>query len=501
MGKETISENTPSVLPDDYADVRPLTTVPESTSEMPVYTGTGVESGEEQSSESPKNLFMRAYEAVRTTDKISHIVDNVAIWWKGRHIDAIQKDIQRLEVLASIQSAETSRHERRLQASNDTASELGEIKSELGIQEATTTQSTNRDEEYAAIKARAESHAATAEKINRELTKKRELLAGFERDRDSARERIAERFQDNINTNTEAMQKLDGEVYQIQENLGVADRIVANLQGKQETARAFLNSPDTLSADRQVAKSLVQDLEGRIQDMKSAMQIQQEKIAACNRKKSVLETQKSKWEARIAKKSEQPKVKEEVSDAEKEESFVTETTKQIDEREDALVGDEMVIPEVAAHTAEAANLEKDPRISMIEELRDLIHRPELARYDSPEFQEVLLENGTPEEKALVRTYGMFTRMFNFLEAPMEGDQDSERLDPVSFAQEYDEIIDDYIDNPEIAALFDSDNRKNIEKGNGTPEQQFLVKLFMFFEYVFSSMDIRAESKKSNENLV
>ncbi|MCE9643436.1 MAG: hypothetical protein K8Q97_03965 [Candidatus Andersenbacteria bacterium] len=492
MGKETISENTPSVLPDDYADVRPLTAVPDSTSEMPVYTGPGVENGEEQSSESPKNLFMQAYEAVRTTDKVSTIVDNVAIWWKGRHIDAIEKDIQRLEALASTQSAEASRHEQRLQASNDAALELGRIKNELGVNQVDHSQAANRGDEYAAVKARAESHAATAENINRELAKKRELKEQFERDREGARGRVAERFQNNINANIEVIRNIDSQVDQMQQNLGVADKIVASLQEKQEVARAFLNNPSTLSVDKQMAKSLVQDLEGRIQDMKSAMQIQQEKIAVCDRKKSTLENQKLTWEARIAKKPEQAKVgNEEVSDTEKEESFVAETTKQITEREDALMGDE----------AETATIEKDPRVVMIEELRDLIHQPELERYDSPDFQDVILENGTPEEKVLVRTYGMFTRMFNFLESSSGHNQESEELDPVSFAREYDEVIDDYIDNPEIALLFDSDNRENIEKGNGTPEQQFLVKLFMFFEYIFSSMDIRTESKKSDKNLI
>ena len=448
------------------------------------------EHAEQQAFESPKNLFMQAYEAVRNTDKVSAIVDNVAIWWKGRHIDAIEKDIQRLEALASAQSAEASRHEQRLQISNDAASELGKIKNELGIPEAASSQAANRDEEYAAVKARAESHAEAAGKINSELAKKRELKTQFERDRDSARGRVAERFQNNINANTEAVRNIDNQVDQIQQNLGVADKIVASLQDKQEVARAFLNNPSTLSADKQMAKSLVQDLEGRIQDMKSAMQTQQEKIAVYDRKKSTLESQKLTWEARIAKKPEQVKVSnEEVSDTEKEESFVAETTKQIAEREDALMGDE----------AETAAIEKDPRVVMIEELRDLIHRPELERYDSPDFQDVILENGTPEEKVLVRTYGMFTKMFNFLESPAGHNQESEGLDPVSFAQEYDEVIDDYIDNPEIALLFDSDNRENIEKGNGTPEQQFLVKLFIFFEYIFSSMDIRTESKKSDKN--
>lgn len=455
MSTEKISGNAPDMLPDDYADIRPLTAVPDSTSEMPVYTGPGVENEEKQSPESPKNLFMQVYEAVRNTDKVSNIVDNVSIWWKGRHIDAIEEDIQRLETLANAQSAEAIRHEQRLQASNDAASELGKIKNELGIQEAAPSQAANRDEQYVAVKARAESHAEAAGKINRELAKKRELKAGFERDRESARGRVAERFQNNINANTEAMRNIDSQVDQIRQNLGVADKIVADLRSKQEVARAYMGNPDILPTDKQVARALAQDLEGRIQDMGSKMQLSKDKIARFENKKAALETQKTQWEARIAKKPEQ-----------------------------ATVSSEEV---------------KDPRIVMIEELQDLIHQPELERYTSPDFQDVILENGTPEEKVLVRTYGMFTRMFNFLESPAGHSQESEGLDPVSFAQEYDEVINDYVDNPDIASLFNSDNRENIEKGNGTPEEQFLVKLFMFFEFIFNSMDIRTESKKSDKN--
>lgn len=448
----------------------------------------------EQSAESPKSLFMQAYEKVRNTDNVSNIVDNISIWWKGRHIDAVEKDIQRLKGLARIQGDEASRHERRLQASDEAASQLAEMRQVMNMKDSAPSHNVSREEEYLAVQGRAELHRVETNAMHRELARKQELKAQFERDRDDARTRIAQRFQNNIDLNIEAINNVDNNVVEIKKNLEIADTIVGGLRAKQQAAQLIASNPEVLSADKTVAQAMARDFEGRIQDMQSKIQLQKEKISQYETKKAALETQKAKWESRITKKSDQIETSEdEVSDDEKIDSFVEETEQQIAEREDAASSDVQASVEHAPHA-----------LALLEDLQLFMQNPDMKKYNDPDFQELVLEQGTPEQKALLKASGFFTNLFGFLESPVEAKKETQsenQKDNISaFAHEYDEIIDS-IDDPKIEELFDTEHRKRIEQGEGTPEQSLLVKLLDFLETVFASLEVRPDAKKPEKNIL
>ena len=483
------------------------------TIKIPTPEVAALESSSEQASESPKSLFMQAYEAVRNTDKVSNVVDNISIWWKGRHIDSIEKDVQRLEDLGRSQQEEAGKHENRLRVSDEVASHLGEMKQSLGVRDTAPSDSDRRQGEYEAVKGRAEAHRTAGEKIARELAAKRELKGKFEQDREDARSRIAERFRNNIETNRGAIQSLDGNINDIQKNLEVANTIVEGLRAKQEVARSFTANADVLSADKTVAQALARDLEGRIQDMQSKIQLQRERITQYETKKAALEIQKVKWESRITNKTQQVETKqEELSDEEKIESFAEETENQLREQEDAALGgvevniepmpdSQGVLNESEKAAPVIAETETDPRVALLEDLQELIQDPDMKKYDDPDFQELVLEGGTLEQKLLLRTHSFFNQLFGFLESRAEIKEEqqleSEQATDRGIVEKAIKNAHDRIGQEDIEQYIGEDDIARIEK-SGTKEERLISKLLQALIEIFTSFEVfdgREESSK------
>lgn len=474
-----------SALYDDATDS--IAVVPTSSIEKSITVTAPArnEEVEESTVESPKSSWVRAYEAVRNTDKVSRAIDNVKIWWSGRHIDAIDRDIARLEHLQGIQTHEASRHAQRLQASSEHASILDTVRGNVDGKEMPVSHADARQVEHGAIQSRAEAHTAASEKIGAELARKQELKAQFEKNREAARTRIAERFQQKIERNNADIAGIDNAVEEITKNLEVADRIVNHLQSNQEAVRKILDSSDALAADKQAARAIAQELEGRIQDMKSKMQIQKDSIGRHIEKRSALNAQTTKWETIIARKPEIPVV----PDEDRLEGFIAETPELSDDAID-------VTDLVEEDDVEA----KDPRVMLLERMQEMMKMPGYQRYEDEEVRKRVEETGTDDEKILLQYHDFTKQLFAWVESPIEtpatgnsmAESDKKKLEVMKQSSDrFSDLLDraneelggDGEEEVFVERFMTDEGRAAIEK-EGTREQKFIVMLLDYLSGLF-----------------
>jgi hypothetical protein len=445
-------------------------------------------------SESPKSLFARAYEAVQNTD----FVDRVKILYTGRHIDAKNRQIQQLEANVEAQKQAVTMQEQRLSVSDEASATLAKMQKILKTKETTSGQREDRDLEYASVQSRAEAHRVALQDAERKLEVAKKKRSEFETARDDSRNRIAERVQKNVDTNVSAITTLDSNVGEIQLNLGVADEILLSLIGEKQQAEHIANTPEALSTDKQTARAFASELEGRIQDMRSKMQLQTDQIARYEEKKAALETQKLKLEKKIAKKESVSTAHVEDTageDVAKQEGFVANTEEYI--AESVPIGDSGVLD---ITLPEEVDSYKDPRVELLESIRGLMGDEEYKKYDDADFQKEVEQRGTPEQKLLLQNRIFQKRLFSFLESPTR-QSDQASFNPVILATQYDELLEPFEEDSEIGTLLDPDNRRRIEKREmGTPTQQLLVLILNFFEELFKSSNIRPQVKKPDEKI-
>ncbi|HSX25010.1 MAG TPA: hypothetical protein VLG69_03535 [Candidatus Andersenbacteria bacterium] len=443
--------------------------------------------------ESPPSLYARAYEAVGLKSIVEHVTDHVRTWY----IYDTGKDIASLEARYKLHMSKADVHEARLQTNDEVARKLATVKETLKIQPADERTEQQHESQRQAVESQAQFHRRIAESLARELDQKKSLKAEYESLRDGARGRIVGEFELKIADNQLAIDDLNSNKQEIEKHMNMAYETISSLSKERDSLKNDLDqNPDILPETKKDILQAIQEIDRRIGKADAGIKEQNARINTYNAKKSALESESALWKAKVAK-------KEKSWGRKKEDGDVAQhgIAKPIDTG-----------IELTGETPEAGE-QQDPRATLLEEMQSLMANPELQRYNDAGFQELVLENGTPEQNLLLQTNGFFTKLFDFLESRAEPQQETKKekvieknltskkqLDPVMLAHAYDEIIDS-VDDPNLESLFDTKKRKQIEQGNGTPEQSLLIKLLDFFEYLFKSLEIRPESngKKTSNN--
>ncbi|MEO6077282.1 MAG: hypothetical protein ABIP54_00670, partial [Candidatus Andersenbacteria bacterium] len=379
----------------------------------------------------------------------------------------------------------------RISKSDASRTVLSALRKDLKMNEVGRSHADIRNRKIDGLNARAESHRSAGEAIRRELDQKKRLKTEYEQIRENSIGNIAERFENKISENETRIQTVGIAVDEIAENLKVADGIVQSLQEKKEIAERIANAPDALLGDRNNAREFVIDTESRIQNMRREMQKQEQEVARHSEKKSALTTQLEKWQKTIQKdaapEQQQLNPVNAVSDEEKVDSFAEETEEGLDKADADKVDDESV-----------AKQEKDPRVALLEQFQEIMGTDDFKMYAEENYRSFVEQDGSSEQKALLRQHDLIVSLFAFIETPQKRTSESALIETKQagensldkWKKEYDGLVDSVQEDSDIAGLFDSKNQNNILEGQGTKQENFLVQLIMFLEAIFKPVEGR-----------